>query len=148
MTWLQQLAQRRLLLVSGAIAFLVGSSILRTAESISSRSYWRPVLEPPAAQFAFWLLLLYAFIWIIGSLLALHALSRKEELRQSLASHPLMQQPLLVQIVTFVTHWILATAYVFLTADITGGILLSGMGVVHILLALLLAPFLIRNRNA
>ena len=144
-SWCKQLAQRRLIAISGLLAFLSGSSILRTAESTISRPGWlAPLHNAVVSNILFWFLLVYGLTWILITFVGLWKLARSAELQDRIEAHWWSQQPILIQISAFIEHWIFATVYVFLTGDLERGAMLAFVSILHIVVALLFAPRLVQ----
>lgn len=144
-SWLHQITQRRRLAMSGLLAFLSGSTILRTAEStINKPSWYTPLQNASIAQILFWILLVYGLIWILITLYGLWKLASSADLQNRFKAQWWSHQPVLVQIAVFVEHWIFATVYVFLTGDLERGVVLAFLSILHIVVALLLAPRLVQ----
>ncbi len=135
-----EISQRRYLAISGLLSFLIGSGVLRAAESVIGKPSWHaPIQDTIIAQILFWVLLVYGVIWIVASFVGLSKLSRNSTLESQFADHWWSQQPILILIGVFVEHWIFATLYAFLTADLEQGVILASLSVLHIIIALLIA---------
>ena len=144
--WYKRLAQRRLIAISGLLAFLSGSALLRTAErSVNKPDWLAPIQGASITQILFWFLLVYGLTWILVSFYVLWKLARSSDLQDQFKTRWWSQQPLLVQIVVFVEHWIFATLFVFLTGDLERGVMLAFLSILHIILALLFAPRLVQT---
>jgi hypothetical protein len=140
--WLHQLTQRRFVLVSGVLALLVGSNILRVAQGmIPGPSGQALIADPLITQAFFFVLLVYAFIWIAGSVVGLRALSRQPVLRESIRAQ-WWNTPIVLQVIVFGEHWVLATFYVFLTGDAGRGAALGLISLLHILVVLIVGPMI------
>lgn len=141
-------SDRKLIAASGLITFLVGSAILRIAERVISRPVWSfPLVGTSIAQALFWILFVYGLVWVTLSLYGLWKLSGSVELPDRLRSQWWLRQPMLVQIVVFVEHWIMATVYVFLTGDLERGVILAFLSLLHIAVALAIAPRLVAKTD-
>ena len=143
--WYKQLVQRRLIAISGLLAFLCGSALLSTAERTIGQPDWlAPIQSGSISQIFFWFLLVYGLTWILISFFGLWKLARSVELQDRIEAQWWSQQPMIIQIVVFVEHWIFATVYVFLTGDLERGVVLAFVSILHIVLALLFAPRLLQ----
>lgn len=139
-SWLHRLAWRRFVVISGWLAWLVGSDFLKTSRNVVTEPSWQPsITHPRFVDGLFVLLLLYGLGWIAGSLMALRALARRPELRARIEAQ-WWAEPILLQIITFGEHWIMGMFYVFATGDINRGAILGLLSGLHVLVVLLVGP--------
>lgn len=146
---LAQIASRPPLLIAGLISFLLIGGLLDVSQQIVTMTAWQPVItDPGMAQIVFWVFLVFAFGWIVYSLWGLRTVARDEALQKRLAGQQLWQQPLLVQVVFFMEHGVMATLYSLLTGDVNKGVILGVLVLVHILAAALFAPVLVKDASS
>jgi len=135
---------RKLIAVSGLLSFIIGSAILRVLENMIGEMDWHVLIQDAStAQLLFWFMIFYGFVWIAGSFYGLWKLDKSSELQDRLQSQWWFQQPMLVQIIVFVEHWIMATVYVLLTSDLERGVILAFLSLLHIAVALAIVPRLV-----
>ncbi len=138
--WLNKLVQRRLVVVSGLLAWGVGYNTLRAGRYVLAEPSWQPlVARPLITDGLFFLLLLFGVSWMAWSLLALRSLARRPELREWI-QEAWWTEPLLLQILAFSEHWIMATFYFLATGDAIRGRMLGWLSALHILIVLLVGP--------
>ena len=139
--WVDPLAHRRLILISGVIAFFLANEFLSVARRTVALPGWQtPITDKTVANVLFYLLLLYGFFLIVGSLAGLRALARNADLQARLQQQWLFQHPILVQILAFVEHGVSALLYILLTSDEERGVILASLLILHVAVALLFAP--------
>ncbi len=139
--WVDPLAHRRLILISGVIAFFLANEFLSVARRTVALPGWQtPITDKTVANVLFYLLLLYGFFLIVGSLAGLRALARSADLQTRLQQQWLFQHPILVQILAFVEHGVSALLYILLTSDEERGVILASLLILHVAVALLFAP--------
>ncbi len=146
---LAQIASRPMLAIAGLIAFLLIGGLLDVSQQIVALTSWQPIIKGPGmTQMAFWAFLAFSLGWIVYSLWGLRAVARNEALQKQLAGQQLWQHPLLVQVVFFVEHGVMATLYSLLTGDVNRGVILGILVLVHILAAVLLAPVMAKDASS
>jgi len=144
--WINPLAHRRLILISGVIAFFLASALLDVAGQVIALPEWEsPLADVTIMRVLFYLLILHGLFWIAGSLAGLRALARNMDLRARLQQQWLFQHPILVQIVAFVEHGVIALLYILLTGDEKRGVILASLLILHVAVALLFAPRMVRS---
>lgn len=137
-------AARKLIVVSGFLSFIIGSAILRVIENMIFEMDWHLLIQNASTtQLLFWFMIFYGFVWIAGSFYGLWKIDKSSELQDRLQSQWWFQQPMLVQIIVFVEHWIMATVYVLLTSDLESGVILAFLSLLHIAVALAIVPRLV-----
>ena len=140
LSWLDRLVWRRFVVISGWLAWFVGSDFLKTSRDVVAEPSWQPaVIHPRLVHGLFLLLLLYGLGWIVGSLMALRALARRPALRERIEAQ-WWAEPILLQMIVFGEHWIMGMFYVFATGDVERGAILGAVSGLHILVVLLVGP--------
>ncbi len=141
-----EFAGRPQLLISGLISFLFIGGLLDVSQQIIAFTPWRPPLtDAGRMRLLFWALLAFALFWIAYSLWGLWAVARNETLQQRLATQRLWQKPLLLQVVFFTEHGVLAVIYSLLTGDLNRGVILGLLVLLHIAAAVVFAPLIVRR---
>ena len=143
---IQMFARRPLILISGVIAFFLVSALLDVAGQVIALPEWKsPLANVTIMRVLFYLLILHGLFWIGGSLAGLRALARDMDLQTRLQQQWLFQHPILVQIVAFVEHGVVALLYILLTGDEKRGVILASLLILHVAVALLFAPRMVRT---
>ncbi len=143
---IKSFTRRWLILLSGVISFFLATEFLSVARrSVALPGRQTPITNQTVANVFFYLLLLNGFFLIVGSLAGLRALARNMDLRTRLQQQWLFQHPILVQILTFVEHGVIALLYILLTGDEKRGVILASLLILHVAVALLFAPRMVRT---
>jgi len=144
----RELSSQRLIIASGLISFLLVRIPLEVAQDTVKLAEWNKTTVPIRIfQLLFLLFLCYGIFWIVGSVLGLRVLAQNEKLQVQLAKQWIFQHPLLVQIIAFVEHGVMAGLYILLTGDEKRGAILMFLLVLHVLVALIFAPMMVQIRQ-
>jgi len=141
-----ELGNRTLLLVSGFIAFFLAVSFLDIVrENVKLFEQSSLLGKSPYLHWMFWGFLAYGLFWIGFTIVGVRLASKSKSTRGRLMEMFWFQHPLLVQIMVFVEHGVWAVLFVFLTGDMKGGYTLVMMEPVHVIVALIVGPRVVKG---
>ncbi len=140
-----QLGNRTLLLASGFIAFFLATGFLDIVSTNMKFSEQTGFEKSSYLHWMFWGFLAYGLFWIGFTIVGIRLASQNESVRAHLMDLFWFQHPLLAQIMAFVEHGVWAVLFVFLTGDVKGGYMLVMLEPVHVIVALVVGPRMVKG---